>query len=59
MSFQPIFNITALVVRGLEAIATLKAQLASATLQVTWVLQLQKDSTHRGAHASMPLRAIH
>ncbi len=52
MSFQPQFSISAQVVRDLEAIATLRTQLSSATVQVSWVPQLQKDTKHRGAHAS-------
>ena len=52
MSFQPQFSISARVVRDLEAIATLRTQLATATVHVSWVPQLQKDTKHRGAHAS-------
>jgi Fic family protein len=52
MSYEPIFTITARLLRDLEAIADVRAKIAAATIQVTWVPQLQKDSRHRGAHAS-------
>ena len=52
MSFQPQFRVSARLVRDLETIAELRAKLMSATIQVAWVPQLQKDSRQRGAHAS-------
>jgi Fic family protein len=52
MSFQPQFRVTARLVSDLETIAELRARIASATIQVAWVPQLQKDSRQRGAHAS-------
>lgn len=52
MAFLPQFQITASMLRDLERIATTRAQLAAASLQVSWIPQLQKDSKHRGAHAS-------
>lgn len=52
MSFAPTFTITARLLRELEAITDLRAKIAAATIQVTWVPQLQKDSRNRGAHAS-------
>ncbi len=52
MAFQPTFTITASLLRELETIAALRTQIASATVQVSWIPQLQKDSHHRGAHAS-------
>jgi Fic family protein len=52
MSFQPQFRVSPRLVRDLEAIAETRARLASATIQVAWIPQLQKDSRQRGAHAS-------
>ena len=52
MAFQPAFIITPRLVRELERIAELRAGIASATIQVSWIPQLQKDSRQRGAHAS-------
>jgi Fic family protein len=52
MSFQPQFNVSARLLRELETIADLRAKIESATIQVTWTPQLQKDSRQRGAHAS-------
>ena len=52
MSFQPKFTVTPRLVRELERIAELRAGIASATIQVSWIPQLQKDSRQRGAHAS-------
>ena len=52
MAFQPTFTITPRLVRELERIAGLRAGIASATIQVSWIPQLQKDSRQRGAHAS-------
>ncbi len=52
MSFEPTFNITPRLLRDLEAVADVRAKIASATIQLTWVPQLQKDSRQRGAHAS-------
>jgi Fic family protein len=52
MSFQPKFNVTSRLLQDLEVIAELRARILSATIQVSWVPQLQKDSRQRGAHAS-------
>lgn len=52
MSFQPRFTVSAALLRGLEAVAELRAKIAAATIQVAWVPQLQQDSRQRGAHAS-------
>jgi Fic family protein len=52
MGFQPQFNVSAGLLRELESIAELKAKVVAATVQVTWMPQLQKDSRARGAHAS-------
>jgi Fic family protein len=52
MSFQPQFSVSGRLLRDLEAISDLRAKVAAATIQVSWVPQLQKDSRDRGAHAS-------
>jgi Fic family protein len=52
MSFLPQFSVSSRLLRELETIADLRAKIASATIQVTWTPQLQKDSRERGAHAS-------
>lgn len=52
MAFQPNFTVTPRLVRELECIAGLRAGIAAATIQVSWIPQLQKDSRQRGAHAS-------
>ncbi len=52
MAFLPQFNVSARLLQDLEAIAETRARLAAATIQVTWVPQLQKDNRQRGAHAS-------
>lgn len=52
MAFVPQFSVSARLLHDLEAIAELKAKIAHATVQVTWVPQLAKDSRQRGAHAS-------
>lgn len=52
MFFEPTFTINARLLRDLEAIADVRAKIAAATIQVTWVPRLQKDSRNRGAHAS-------
>ncbi len=52
MSFAPPFTITPRLLRDLEAITEARARISSATIQLTWVPQLQKDSRQRGAHAS-------
>lgn len=52
MAFQPQFTVSARLLRELETIPELRARIASATIQVSWIPQLQKDSRQRGAHAS-------
>lgn len=52
MSFDPTFAITARLLRDLETIADVRAKIASASIHLTWVPQLQQDSRQRGAHAS-------
>lgn len=52
MAFEPTFNISPRLLRDLETVAELRTCIASATVQVSWIPQLQKDSRQRGAHAS-------
>lgn len=52
MSFSPQFDVSARLLHEIETIADLRAKIAAATIQVTWIPQLQKDSRERGAHAS-------
>lgn len=52
MSFSPFFSVSASLLRRLESIAELRTRIASATVQVSWIPRLQKDSRQRGAHAS-------
>lgn len=55
MSFQPRFTVSSRLLRELEAIAELRATIAAATIQVSWIPHLQTDSRQRGAHASMAI----
>src|ERR1043166_3977569 len=52
MGFEPKFGVSPRLLRELETIAQLRANIAAAAIQVTWVPQLQQDSRERGAHAS-------
>ena len=52
MAFVPRFTVSARLLRELDAIAELRTRIAAATVQVTWIPQMQKDSRQRGAHAS-------
>lgn len=52
MSYQPIFTITPRLLSRIEEIATLREQIAGATIVVPWIPLLQKDSRARNAHSS-------
>src|SRR4051812_35940547 len=52
MSFEPQFTVSARLLRDLELIATVRAKITEAAVQVTWTPRLQQDSRQRGAHAS-------
>jgi Fic family protein len=52
VSYSPRFSITHGLVRNLEDIAALREMMLAATVQVTWVPALQKDSRVRNAHSS-------
>jgi Fic family protein len=52
MSYQPKFTISPALLSRVEAIAALREQIQSATVQVAWIPALQKDSRARNAHSS-------
>ena len=52
MSYQPQFTISPVLLSQVEAIAALREQIQSATVQVAWISSLQKDSRARNAHSS-------
>ncbi len=52
MSYQPQFNITPGLLTSLEAIATLRERILTATVAVPWIPTLQKDTRARNAHSS-------
>ena len=52
MPYQPLFTITPRLLSQVEAIAALREQIKGATIQLSWIPALQKDSQSRNAHAS-------
>lgn len=52
MSYQPKFTISPVLLSHAEAIAALREQIQSVTVQVAWIPSLQKDSRARNAHSS-------
>jgi Fic family protein len=52
MAFVPQFTITARLLALSEAIAALRERIQSASVELSWVPALQKDSRSRNAHAS-------
>lgn len=52
MAYVPQFSISARLLQQVEAIAALRAQIASATVDLAWIPALQKDSRSRNVHAS-------
>lgn len=52
MSYQPPFTIRHSLVLRLEEIAALREKILAATVQVTWIPALQKDSRVRNTHSS-------
>ena len=52
MSYCPKFTISPALLSQVEAIAALREQIRNATVQVTWIPALQKDSRVRNAHSS-------
>jgi Fic family protein len=52
MSYQPRFTVTPSLLTRVEAIATLRERIQSATVQVAWLPALQKDTRARNTHSS-------
>lgn len=52
MGYQPIFEISAGLLRRIEEIVALREKIAAATIQVPWIPALQKDARVRNAHSS-------
>ncbi len=52
MSYQPQFQITPALLARVEAIAAVRERIQSATVQVSWIPALQKDTRARNAHSS-------
>lgn len=52
MSFQPKFTVTAHLLEIIEEISAYRQKIQSATIQVPWIPQLQRDSRARTSHAS-------
>ena len=52
MSYQPKFRITPALLARVEAIAAVRERIQSATVQVSWIPALQKDTRARNAHSS-------
>jgi len=52
VSFLPRFQINPVLLNRVEAIAVLRERIRSATVQVSWIPALQKDSRVRNAHSS-------
>jgi Fic family protein len=52
MSYQPHFQISPALLTRVEAISVLRERIQDATVQVSWIPALQKDSRARNAHSS-------
>jgi Fic family protein len=52
MSYEPQFTITPALLTRVEQIAALRERIQAATVQVTWIPALQKDTRTRNTHAS-------
>ena len=52
MSYQPEFQITPALLARVESIAAVRERIQSATVQVSWIPALQKDTRARNAHSS-------
>jgi len=52
MTYQPSFTVTSSLLKRTEDIAVLREKILSATVQVAWILTLQKDTRIRNAHSS-------
>ncbi|MBI2059408.1 MAG: Fic family protein [Nitrospirae bacterium] len=52
MAYEPLFQVTGLLVEWIEKIAALREKILMSTLQAPWVPKLQRDSRTRTAHSS-------
>lgn len=52
MRYQPKFTISPLLLSRVEAIASVRERILSATVEVPWIPALQKDTRARNAHSS-------
>lgn len=52
MSYQPQFVISSVLLSRVEGIAALRERIQNATVQVSWIPALQRDSRTRNAHSS-------
>src|SRR3990172_712958 len=52
MTYQPSFTVTSSLLKRTEDIAVLREKILSATVQVAWILTLQKDTRVRNTHSS-------
>lgn len=52
MSYQPVFTITPLLLKRVEAIAEERERICAATVDVPWIPALQKDARTRNTHSS-------
>lgn len=52
MSYKPKFTISAVLLKHVERIATIRERIVSATVEVPWMPALQLDSRARSAHSS-------
>jgi len=52
VSYEPQFTITPALLSRIEGIAALREKILAATVQVSWVSALQKDTRTRNAHSS-------
>lgn len=52
MAYEPQFTVTPHLLKTLEDIASLREKIQAATLQVSWIPALQKDTRARNSHSS-------
>jgi len=52
VSYEPQFNITSRLLARVEELAALRARIQAATVEVSWIPALQKDTRSRNVHAS-------
>ncbi len=52
MAFEPRFTVTSNLLKSLEDIAALREKIQAATLQVSWIPTLQKDTRAQNGHSS-------